>query len=331
MRADTDWFRDAKWGVFFHYLANPPSSHDPVPIEVTEWNRQVDGFDVEGLAEQLAEIEAGYFFITLGQCSGYYLSPNRTYDSIVGRVPSWCSRRDLVADLYEALASKRIKLLVYLPAIAPWQDVEAVEKLKCTPPWDTKWTGHKDLYKYRVVEGADERLTEFQRNWEAVIREWSERWGRKVCGWWVDGCQWADRMYRHPDEPNFKSFAAALRAGNPDSILAFAPGTITPPVTSMTEYEDYTAGEMSSAFPMSFKHRPIGRWVDGAQLHILTFMGQYWCAAPPRFCDEFVVGLTKEINRLEGVVTWDVPPTIDGLIQAPFLAQLRALRDATRR
>ena len=51
------------------------------------------------------------------------------------------------------------------------------------------------------------RLAEFQRKWEAVIREWSLRWGKSVSGWWIDGCYFADQMYRFDDEPNFASFA----------------------------------------------------------------------------------------------------------------------------
>ena len=44
------------------------------------------------------------------------------------------------------------------------------------------------------------------------MREWSLRWGDKIGGWWIDGCYFADEMYRHPDAPNFASFTAALKA-----------------------------------------------------------------------------------------------------------------------
>jgi alpha-beta hydrolase superfamily lysophospholipase len=37
---------------------------------------------------------------------------------------------------------------------------------------------------------------------EAVIREWSLRWGKNVSGWWTDGCYHADKMYRHADAPD---------------------------------------------------------------------------------------------------------------------------------
>ena len=51
-------------------------------------------------------------------------------------------------------------------------------------------------------------------DWEAVIGEWSARWGTRVDGWWYDGCYWPNTMYRAKEPPNFESFATAVRAGN---------------------------------------------------------------------------------------------------------------------
>ena len=341
MRANTDWFRDAKWGVFVHYLAGLPSADDPEGTTPESWNQRIDAFDVEGLARQLAEAQAGYFFITLGQNSGYILSPNTTYDSLVQRDPSRLSRRDLVADLIAALKPHGIPVMVYSPAHAPANDRVAVEGLKCTPAWDASCWGLRPG-SYLIEGEVDTRLSEFQRNWEAVIREWSLRWGEGCRGGWFDGCYRADIMYRSPDEPNFKSFAAAVKAGNPDSLVAFNPGVKTP-VICYSEYEDYTAGEIAGELPVmmdslwdrkdkpeQYWGMPIRRFVQGAQYHLLTFMGPYWCRGVPRFPDELVIGYTRHINSLEGVISWDLPTHESGLIPEPFMAQLRALAKATR-
>ena len=48
----TDWFKDAKWGVFMHYMADTVLKGDELTIE--NWNKAVDSFDVKGLADQLA-------------------------------------------------------------------------------------------------------------------------------------------------------------------------------------------------------------------------------------------------------------------------------------
>jgi len=339
MRANTDWFREAKWGVFVHYLADAASNTQVPDLDPEDWNRQIDAFDVSGLAEQLEEAGAGYFFITLGQNSGFYLSPNATYDSLVGRSPGRCSRRDLVADLIEELSPRGVRMMVYFTSSAPALDRQAVERLKCTPPWDPHRIGfHPELYT--PVPGVDERMTEFQRNWEAVIREWSLRWGTGCHGWWVDGAYAADVLYRSPDEPNFASFAAAAKAGNPNSLIAFNPG-VKVPVICHSEYEDYTAGEIADSLPVlmdalwgrddkpeTYWGMPIQGTVNGAQYHVLTFMGPYWGRGLPRFPDELVVGYTRHINAQGGVISWDLPTSREGLIPEPFMAQLRALRRA---
>jgi len=321
-RADTTWFRKCGWGVFCHYLAGLPSKGLTRPLTADQWNRQVEAADVSALADQLAEVGAPYFFITIGQNTGFYCAPNATYDQIVGIRPSKCSRRDLISDLYDALQRRGIELLVYLPSGAPAGDKAAVEKLEWQWGFESGW-GSKRTCK---------RLASFQRKWEAVIREWSLRWGRKVRGWWIDGCYFADEMYRHKDEPNFRSFAAALKAGNPDSIVAFNPGAEK--VECMTEYQDYTAGELSATLQVgkwADGFGPIGSSVDGARFHVLDFLGKFWCAGEPRFPDELVIGYTKYVMRHGGVVTWDVPITKKGTIPKPFISQLKAVGKAVAR
>ncbi len=307
-RSETSWFRDAKWGVFTHYLTEADTSAE-------EWSDRVDRFDVARIAEQLRYVGAGYYFITIGQGSGHYCCPNTAYDSFVGITPSKCSKRDLVSDLYDALEPEGIKLMMYLPSDGSWGDAIASKRLG----W--KWGFKKDLpLGTSGTERTGERLAEFQLKWEAIVREWSTRWGSKVSGWWVDGCYFADEMYRFADSPNFESFASAMKAGNPDSIVAFNPGVLTP-VISHTEYEDYTAGEIADAFPVC-----PGMNIDGAQYHILSYLGDSWCSGEPRFSDEFVVGYTKDVVSKGGVMTWDVPITHDGQIPQPFIDQLALLR-----
>ena len=44
-KMDSAWFHDAKWGVFCHY--GPTGG-------IEGWNEQIDAFDVDTLAEELA-------------------------------------------------------------------------------------------------------------------------------------------------------------------------------------------------------------------------------------------------------------------------------------
>lgn len=302
----TAWMKQAKWGVMNHYLADWKAREMSEQMTAAKWNRMINGFDVEGLAEQLASIGAGYYLITVGQNSGYYLSPNTTYDKYVGIQPSKCSRRDLVADLSEALHKRRIRLMVYLPAGAPNGDRSAREALQ----WQN------GAYPNR----------EFQLKWEQVIREWSTRWGDKVSGWWFDGCYWPNTMYRSAEPPNFASFAAAARAGNPDSIVAFNPGVV-PRILSLTPHEDYTAGEINDLDRVEIRRAVEGK-IDGVQVHILSFLGQRWGMGAPRFVIEQVVKWSRDIHDKGGAITWDVPIQPNGLISEPFIEQLTAVGKA---
>ncbi len=322
----TDWFHDAGWGVMTHYLGAPPSSSGGKELTAEMWNRQIDAFDVEGLANQLASTGTKYLLFTIGQNSGHYCAPNATYDKLVGISPSKCSRRDLVADLAKELRKRNIRLLVYLPSGAPAANVEARKKLG----WRWGRPGGWQLPN----EPVGGRLAEFQRKWEAVIREWSLRWKDDVSGWWIDGCYFADEMYRFDDEPNFASFAAALRAGNPDAIVAFNPG-VRVPIVVHTKHEDYTAGEVTlQQLPQAVETLP-GRWLerDGEQVQsqILTFLGESWCRGDrPKWSDEKVVDLTRRITEKGAVVTYDVPIQTNGLIPHPFITQLRAIGETEK-
>jgi hypothetical protein len=302
-RANTDWMHNAKWGVLCHYLADFASNTAAIGLTAEQWNAQIDAFDVKGLAAQLAAIQAPYFFLTLGQNSGFYLSPNSTYDRLTGIRPSKCSRRDIVAELIEALRPHGIRMCAYLPSDAPGNDKEAVAAL------------------HTENVGFDERRAEFQRKWQAVITEWSQRWGRNVHAWWFDGCYYPDAMYRFDDEPNFRSFAAAAKAGNPDSLVAFNPG-VRLQVTS--EYEDFTAGETAGLFPVD----GFERYLKGSQVQILTYLGPSWGATPPRFADDLVIAYTRHIASRGGVVTWDAAIEKSGLIEEQCFKQLQALSRA---
>ena len=287
----TDWFRDAGWGVFTHYLTG-------AQVTAEDWNRQVEAFDVPGLAKQLDAIGARYYVITLGQNSGHYCAPNAAYDRYAGIQPSKCSKRDLIADLYDALAPKGITLMLYLPSQTPASD-PAAKKGFGLP--STGW---------------DEDIDEvFAKKWAEVIQEWSVRYGKKVAGWWFDG------SYRHVhfNEAIAQIYAAAARAGNPDSIVAFNPGVT---LRKWTDAEDYTAGEINDADTVSCE----GRWEKGKQWHMLSYLGQNWGQAPPRYTVEKIVEMTRGITAKEGVVTWDVPIDASGHIPQAFVDQLIALR-----
>jgi hypothetical protein len=302
------WMREARWGVMTHYLADWRARADGEPASVEHWNNLIDHFDVEGVADQLKSVGAGWYLISIGQNSGYYLSPNATYDKITGIAPSKLSHRDLVADLATALAKRGIRLMVYLPSGAPGGDRVAREKLQ--------W------------ENGPHRNAGFQRNWEAIIAEWSKRWGPNVSGWWFDGCYWPNQMYRTDDAPNFSSFAAAARAGNPGSAIAFNPGVVYRTI-SITPHEDYLAGEIDKPDLWTPKRNTDGL-VDGVQIHVLSYLGITWGQGTPRFTSEQAIAFARKVAAVSGVITWDTPIQKGGTFAPEFVTQLTAIGEAMK-
>ncbi len=218
----------------------------------------------------------------------------------------WKAREMKEPMTVEKMHKRGIRLMVYLPAGAPGGDTTARQALQ--------W------------QNGPYRNREFQLKWEQVIREWSTRWGRRVAGWWFDGCYWPNTMYRTDEAPNFASFAAAARAGNPDSIVAFNPGVV-PRILSVTPHEDYTAGEIDDPNWVEIRRALDGR-IDGTQIHILSYLGRTWGTGTPRFSTEQVVPWSQRIRQQGGAITWDVPIQPGGLIAPPFLDQLAAVGKA---
>ena len=297
---DATWLREAGYGVFVHYLGGGDG-----------WNEKVDSFDVEKFTSQVVQTGATYLVFTLGQNSGYYCSPNATYEKLAGyETGQRCSTRDLPMEIADALAGKGIRLMLYLPSRSPQRDARAMKNLG-------------DVHERQPAP------QEFTRNWSAVIREWSLRYGEKVSGWWFDGSYnragWDDLSKPY----NWNTWAAAVRAGNPGSLIAFNPGaSITHAFNRLTDQQDYTAGEQNrfGATPQSNPAPP------GMQWQILSYLGTRWAKADgPRWSDAWMIYYIRTVSRQGGAVTIDVNVSADGTIYGPHLKQLIAIGKAVRK
>jgi hypothetical protein len=293
---DTDWFKDARYGVFMHFL---PGNAERLA--------RVEQFDVTALAKQLESMGAGYFVITLGQNSGYFISPNSTYDKSTGyRAGERCSKRDLPLDLSAALKPRGIRLMLYLPCQTPNRDARAQKA-------------------FGLPQGAADQPIDvaFARKWAGVIQEWSDRYGDRVAGWWFDG------GYAHIrfNEDIARIYARTVKHGNPHAIVTFNPGVR---VVRHTKVEDYTAGELNEPFDSV----PASRWLDGSQWHALTYLGSNWSRRDTRYPTDRWVQWVREVVAHEGVVTLDMGPNWDpkagqiGALAAPQVNQVNAIRAA---
>jgi hypothetical protein len=293
---NTDWLKDAKYGVFMHFLPGDAKSLG-----------LVEQFDVQSLARQLETAGARYFVLTLGQNSGYFNSPNASYNRYTGYASGErCANRDLPLDLYRSLEQRGIKLMLYLPCQAPNQDARAQRA-------------------FGLREGKQDQPidVEFAKKWAEVIQEWSDRYGDKVAGWWFDG------GYEHIlfSETIARVYAQAVKHGNPKAIVTFNPGV---KVFHYTEAEDYTAGELNEPFD----NIPSSRWLEGSQWHALTFIGSAWGRRETRYSSDQWIKWLGAVSANGGVVTLDMGPNYDpkegpiGSLAPQQLSQLEAIKTA---
>lgn len=298
---NTDWFQDAGVGLMVHFLKDNYVKEGASQ----EWNDVVDDFDVELFAQGCAEAGVGFVLFTLGQNDGYYCSPNAAYDSVVGIEPGMlCSKRDLPADLFGALDKKGIRLMLYLPG---------------NPPIMNRLVTDKFQYTY----GVDSPTSQYtQARWEAVISEWSIRYGEKLSGWWFDGMYRGGIIETRSDmnlKHNISTHTLAAKAGNFNSIVSYNYGIDK--IQSNSPYDDYSAGEESRIIQL-----PGNRWVDdGVQWFHLTYLGDWWGAEGSRFSTSELVSWAKKVFEGSGVLCFDVHANKTGKINDDHLKQLAAV------
>ncbi len=92
--ADASWMLKAKYGIFMHYqyrilldysVATKPSFPGSSQMTAPEWNRLVDGFDVEGFANQMAEAKVGWVMFCLDDhYFAWPCAPNKAFSEFTG-------------------------------------------------------------------------------------------------------------------------------------------------------------------------------------------------------------------------------------------------------
>lgn len=296
---NTDWFRDAGFGVMLHYL-KPAIVPDG---GTNEWNEAVNNFNVERFASQLKDAGAGFVMFTLGQNSGFYCSPNAAYDKILGTKPGeLCSTRDLPMDLITELDKYDIPLILYLPSNPPVRNELVSEK-----------------FHYPLKDTATSQYN--QAILESMIREWSLRYGSGVKGWWFDG------LYQHNNirgtrmdmslKHNISTHTLAAKAGNKKSIVTYNYGFGDIQVN--TPYCDFSSGEKRT-----IDEFPSERWVaDGVQWFLFTYLGEKWGGKGQHFNTDELVEKAEQIVKNEGVLCLEIVADAHGEILPHHLEQIR--------
>ncbi len=293
--ARMEWFHNAKFGIFFHFLAGWQQWNSE------KWNKWVDAVDVEKIADQAKEIGAGYVVIALGQNHLYSCAPNPVLDELWHLQPGqYTSRRDLPMDLYAALQMRGVAMMLYLS------------------------TDHQ----YKLPRPADCKGTDRYENWVKVAQWYSDHYGTRCKGWWVDGL----------DEDWTKDYRIrihrALKHGNPGALVT----------SNSHEISDYLHGHCMVDWD---RQRTVvkpffGRWDPdfNNQWHVFLHVGHVWAESDTPKKTQDLVQYAFDVVRGGGVITFDLGMTkmVEGKLAGPFLEiqpgqfeQMKAVGTALRK
>jgi hypothetical protein len=296
MRASTDWFVAAKYGVTFHWTVETQprrGQKQPFPDAVRD-------FDVSAFADMVEGTGAGYVIFTSTHAPHWFPAPIQTIERIL---PGNTCERDLIGDMADALDGRGIKLILYYPGGRSMDDTPTI--------------------KWGQASGWKDDKARYLHNFCDIFAEIGQRYGDKIAGYWFDFCPF--NVSHH-----FERLYRAAKTGNPDRIIAWNSWINRKP----TDFQEYWAGEMGADLvqpePDHFKDLQPHVWIvvddDDEWVHSQpnTDIG------PPNFDTRDLIDYVKACVAKEIVVSMNLSIYQDGTISPATFEQMQALRKALR-
>lgn len=298
-----EWM-SGKYGVMVHYL---PTTGCALGEKKLSPEEMADTFNVKAFADDIEKTGASWLIFPFGQNSGYYWSEN---PYIEDRIPHRCTKRDLMVEIADEITSRGIRLIAYIPAEMDFQ----AEDMRSAFLWD-KSSGKE----------------EFMEIWMNVITYYAKKLGRKLSGWWFDGCYNASEksFARTKDWTNDRfdreKWFAAAKAGNPDAVVAMCTGANI--MKWVFDEEEYLPGEANELV-----HYPWDYNSTDKQWHVLTFLDCFWSLEAGqlmpdlRFSNKELYNYVRKCTDKKGAVTLNMGIFEDGTIPEKTLNQVYGLR-----
>jgi pimeloyl-ACP methyl ester carboxylesterase len=294
-RADPTWFRNAKYGVMFHWTPQT----QPRQGAAKPFSDAVRDFNVDAFARMIEDAGAAYVIFTTSHGTQWMPAPIAAVEKVL---PNRTSSRDMLGDLANALAQRGIKLIFYYHHGVG----------------DYDWSRNSGFYR--------KDKTQFFDNEAAILTELGNRYGDKVAGWWFDD--------RFPLQP-FERLWQAAKAGNPARLVAFNSWHLPMATPFQDYYAGELGGELrippergyfDADGPQSGLAGHILLFLDDAWNH--TSRDQPIKA--PLFKDEDLIRYVRTLNARGIPVTMNIAVYQDGTASPATLDQLRTVRKAIR-
>jgi alpha-L-fucosidase len=274
----------------FHYTSqsvNPDGSSLP-------YEKAIDQFDVDKFAEMVSETWAGYIIFTIGHAQQYCPAPIASWEKCH---PGMTTKRDLIAEMANALNKKGIRLILYMNSYG--------------------------TAKFGRVDNL-----EFYNTFTDILKEFGDRYKEKVAGYWFD-C-WYQIFEGFPDIP-FEDFFKACKTGNKDRIICLN-SWIYP---SVSPWQEYWAGEVASPVTLPVNGHMVDGPVNDLRYQALLIMEPYWVQQRPDHPDpRFKAGeLSQYIHDCMangGAVTINMGIFQDGTVGEKALDVMKQVRKIIR-
>jgi hypothetical protein len=325
---DTSWMLKAKYGIFMHYqyrillgysygtksLQTKPEFPPLSEMTAEGWNRFVDGFDVKGFADQMAEGQVGWVLFCIDDhYFGWPCAPNKAFDEYTGYAPGEkCSRRDLIGEVADALGDRGVKLICYYAGLnGCMRDPKS-------------FTGLMDDGDNRTPPSAESR-----RRRIAVLKEFADRYKDKVAGWWFDAVM-PDSYQEQPND--WWAIESVVHSANLKSVIAFSWGRnrqacLCKGVDDFISGDSYTRQDLTKMTPKNMLTQ------NGILWHGKIYCGNVYHGQGDanQFTDQELIDWIKTCNRQGGVCTLDWPfDPKTGLIKEFGFKQMIAIRNGVK-
>ena len=290
IRASTDWFVAAKYGVMFHWGTRTQPRRGPQKA----FPDAVSDFDVDNLADIVQQTGAGYVIFQAVHGSHWFPGPIQSIEKIM---PGRTCQRDLIGDLADALNARGIRLVLY-----------------------HAYGGSEKAWA--KASGYDRKdKSEFHHNLCTTLTEIGERYGNKVAGYWFDFCPF---NVSHHFEPLF----VAAKAGNADRIVAWNSWIVRKPSDFQEYWAGELGGALilPNAEHFGDLQPHVLLYLDGGWSHRLPDTD----IPAPLFFTHTLVDYVKACIARKVVVSLNLYIYQDGAVSPATLEQLQVLRREIR-
>ena len=305
--ANTDWLAKCRYGIGVHWTAQTVPRHGAA----LPFQKAVDAFDVKRFVDQLTYAGADYLLFTSAHALQMLPAPHPVINKIL---PGRTCRRDLLAELADALAAKGKHLLVYY-------------NHSCNRAQDRPWE--------QAVGYHDRDKNRFARNLLEIVGWMGERYKDKIKAWWFDSPYSLDPRGPHnsvsTDMTGFQfpweRFTVSAKLGFPGRLVTYNPGVAQ--TFLYTTHQDYWSGELVDLkTPAKARYLESGlQWFGWTCLEDRGWVHRRLDGEIPKplYSDEEVSSYVRECNSHQAPMTFNVGIYQDGKMAPASVEQLQRL------